>query len=416
MSTENKVNRVLNRFLVGRDTVVPAGNSLLSKIEDFHAGDSIQPFKKSTYVVGHQSDANYFVNVHTKNGAILSLSQTSEITVLNSIGELVTKQVMSLEEGDILFNQVEQYKYKVDPISYELGRMSALSDSIKSVIALSHFIVNHPVQYAVSWLEGYLNGSKEMTFVCDEESLKYVTTLMNRIASLYASVGIFTETEVKDDFITVEPYLKLDDYSVELSQRGTPVIVKVSSNTDWKLVLTKSVTYDQVSNLSGDSNEIDPRKQLRLSMNEVDLNQQGDPVIVYVESNVDWNVNKEPQLVPVKKVHIKFLNDDETIIPAEFGRYLYTTNCSLSCRCWNKCQQNFLNGTTSYSFKRFMDLFENVDEVSEPIRKGLRFSRFAKLEETEEKYGFNLTVKNNLPYVANGYLLSGVESVLYDVV
>ena len=75
-----------------------------------------------------------------------------------------------------------------------------------------------------------------------------------------------------------------------------------------------------------------------------------------------------------------------------------------------------MNGTTSYSFKRFMDLFENVDEVSEPIRKGLRFSRFARLEETEEKYGFNLTVKNNLPYVANGYLLSGVESVLYDVV
>lgn len=413
MSTENKVSRSLNRFLVGSDTVVPAGNSMLTKIQEFHTGDSVQTFKKPKYIVGHQSDANYFVNVYTKNGAILSLAQTSEVTILNSVGELITKQVMFLEKGDILFSQVDQYKYKVDPISYELGRMSALSDSIKSIIAFSHFIVNHPVQYSISWLEGYLNGSRDITFVCDEKSLKYVKILMNRISSLYASVGISTETEVKDDFIVVEPYVKLADYSIELDQKGTPVLVQVESNTDWKLVLAKSIDLDQISNLSENSREIDPRKYMNLSINDVMLNQQGDPVIVALESNVEWSVNKDPELVPVKKVHIKFLSDEETIIPSEYGRFIYTHNCALSCRCWNKCQQNFLNGVTSYNFNKFMDLFENVDAISEPVKNGLRFSYFDRLEETDEKYGFNLSIKDNEPYVANGYLLNGVESVLY---
>lgn len=344
--------------LLREGTLVAVGNQRLFKIEDLQVSNSVLAKDKLTRVIGNQSGIINLVDVDFDYGAQLSLSEEQTQQVFTEEG-MSYKKASELSEGDVVPVKTGLYKYQVDPLAYEFGRMSSMASTTNALIMLSEFILRHEVNQSVSWIEGFLNGSKTLDLICDDNQLKYCWTLANRIATLYSSIG---------QLLTIK----------------NEKIVISSDNSVLSVRPRESALYLDVFPL------------------DIGLNIQGTPVIVNVESNVNWFVDGKT----VNKVSIVWNDCQDLVIPKEYGAWLYKSDKQLKSRCWSLPALSFLQGSNDLTVCQFMEAFANFD-ASEEIRKGLRFVNVKGVSSSYQDVGFNLFLKDTQQYIANGVIVEG---------
>ncbi len=354
----------VTRLLSG-DTLIPCENNLLKRVEDIKVGDKVRIDRlRSIQVIGNQFNESAMDKLTFDYNPSLIIGSDYELTVIDEEGNLKSKLASEITEKDLVMSMVGQLPTKTDAIAYNLGRMTSLNNNINSIVSMSEFIVNNPVQYSISYLQGYLNGSRELIIASSDTYKDMCFTLMNSIAALYSSAGATVQ------FIEEESQI-----------------------------------------VDTDVPDPDNRFYLRLSKNKVVMSPEGTRVIVCVDTNKEeWSINPDIETIPVTAYRLRFLSDEEIVIPAQYGLFLTNSIKNLKYRCWNLVQSAFMQGSSDMSLKSFMKEFRMHGAVTDAVLKGLRFSRLKSREVSGELMGYNLTLQGGKPCTYNSFILQGVEN------
>lgn len=344
--------------LIGEGTLVPVGDQRLFKIESLRVENSVLTPCKSSKIVGNQSNVVELIDLNLSFGATVPLSKQQNQQVYTDDG-LVYKNAEELQVGDIVPVKTGVYKYEVDSLAYEFGRMSSMSTTLNALIMLSDFILKHEVSQSVSWIEGFLNGSKELSIVASDEQLGYCKILANTIATLYSSIGQLVSIK------TEKMIISSDNSTLSFRPKDTDL-------------------YLDIDNL------------------DVQLKWQGYPEMVNVKSNVNWFVEGKE----VNRIVLTWQSCCDTVIPRQYGKYLYSQSKRLKNRCWKLPILSFLQGSNDLMLTQFLEAFVNFDE-GEDVRKGLRFVTIEDKSQPYQGLGFNLLIKGFDSYVANGLVVEG---------